>query len=256
MATNHDRAARFAAVITDYMTKGKLHTAHDAMTFIDCLPKKLHRQTTIKQPMLAVLATGNNIQFMATECNNAFLPLSSGYSCAERVARIVWNTTTQTPELWITPQRFSNTAARHKYLYREAYENACRIHNITPTIYNTHAVTGVGITRSSRVIVDMGKTLTQCAARIKEATLPRLHAPTRYAAIIEAKTTLEYQLRLMTENTPDAAHMYKNSPQMLEAHQQTMWALAEKASLAAMLQTLDVKELRAAIAGLAALDTE
>ena len=256
MATNHDKAARFAAVITDYMTKGKLHTAHDAMNFIDCLPKKLHRQPSVKQTMQPSLCTSNGIQFMATACNNVFLPLSNGYSYAERVARIVWNTHTQTPELWLTPQRFSNTTARHKDLYYRAYMNACRINKITPVVYNTLAVSHVGITRTSQVIVDREKTLHKAAARIKEATLPRLHAPTRYAAVIEAHKMLEYQLFLMTFNVPGADYMYKTSPQMRAAHERTVWELTEDASIAAMLRGLDVKTMRAAVAGLKALDTE
>lgn len=256
MATNHDKATRFAAVITDYMTKGKLHTAHDACNYLDCLPKKRHRQPSAKQTMQPSLCTPNSIKFMATECNNVFLPLCNGYSYAERVARIVWNTHTQTPELWITPQRFSDTTVRHKDLYYRAYVNACRIHNIAPVTYSTNAVSGVGITRVSQVLVDREKILTRCTARMYDAILPKLHTPTRYAAIIEAKTALEYQLRLLTENTPDAAHIYEGHPQMRAAHEQTAWTLAEQADYLAMLQTLDVKTMRAAIAGLKALDTE
>ena len=80
--------------------------------------------------------------------------------------------------------------------------------------------------------------------------------PFAWAAITEAKYTLEYQLRLLTENTPPAEQMYATRPGLREAHEQTVWALAEKLDYIATLQTLDTKTMRAALAGLASLDTE
>lgn len=256
MATNHDKAAKFAAAITDYLATNKLHTAHDACNYLDSLPAKLHRQPASRQTMHPMLLTHGPIQFMAESCNNAFLPLSDGYSYAERVVRIVWNTYTQTPELWLVPQRFSNTTARHKQMYRNAYMNACRVNNITPVTYTTESASGQGITRAARAIVDREKTIAHCTARMYEATLPRLHESTRYAAIIDAKNTLEYQLRLLTEGVPDPAHMYESLPRLREAHEFTVWELTEEAAFATTMQTLPVKEMRAAIAGLKALDTE
>lgn len=256
MATNHDKAARFAAVITHYLTTAKLHTPHDACNYLDCLPRKLRRQPASQQTMQPVLATDNSIKFMAEECGSVFLPLSNGYSYAERVARIVWNTHTQTPELWLTPQRFSNTTARHKMLYLNAYANACRIHGFTPTTYNTEGVSSQGITRATRVLVDREKMLNRCTDRMYDAILPKLHESTRWAAITEAKYTLEYQLRLLTENTPPAEQMYATQPGLRESHEQTVWALTEKLDYIATLQTLDTKTMRAALAGLKALDTE
>lgn len=258
MATNHDKAAKFAAVITDYLAPNtnKLHTAHDVQCYLDALPAKIRRTSTAAKQSMSVSIADVDVKFMASECNNTFMPLSNGYSYSERVARIVWNTHTMQPELWITPERFSNTTARHKQLYYAAYSNACRVNNITPVVYHTRAVTRPIATRASKAVLDSERHFERAATQLRRANAPRLHEATRYAHLDAARRNLEYQLRLLTEGIPAIEHMYATYPALRESHKETVWALTERLEFITMLQTLDVKAMRAAIAGLAALDTE
>lgn len=256
MATNADKAARFAAVITPALRDANPRNHDDAASFLAALPRRLHLLSRSGHNVQSALPTPSFMRAIASECNDVFLPISDGYSYDERVARIVWNTHTSTPELWLTTHRFSDTTARHKQLYRAAYASACQEHGFTPTAYITAAAKSIGITRSAQVIVDRDDTISAVDTHIRRAAAPGRHATTRYAELDHALRTLQYQIRLITEAVPTGEYMYEHRQALRPAHEKTVWDLADKATMVDTLRNQDVRTMRAMIAGMLALEAD
>lgn len=259
MATNADMAARFAAVITPALTNNPPRDAESLRAYTGALPKKLLRVVKHKT-MTAYVAWGSMRSFMGDDCADTFLPMSCGMSYAVRVAQIIWNTHALRPELWLTQNEYSSTTKQHKKLYFAAYNEACKAHGFEPVVYITRAAEDVGITRCVQAVIRSETTLRNIAELICKADWPKLHEHTRYEALASAKRRVLKQLYLMTNDVPDAEVMYRNHRTTLPVramnHDAYIEILQDRLATITQLQSLDVKTMRVAIAGLAALDTE
>lgn len=259
MATNADMAARFAAVITPALTTNPPRDAESLKAYTQSLPKKLLRD--VKHKTMTTYVSGwSAISFMGEDCADTFLPMGYGMSYAVRVAQIIWNTHALRPELWLTVNEYSNTTKQHKKLYFAAYNEACKAHGFEPVAYITRAAEDIGITRCAYAVLRSEQALDNINDMIRRADAPKLHEHTRYEALASAKHRVLTQLYLMTNDVPDAEVLYRNHrtnlPVRAMNHDAYIEILHDKLSTVTMLQALPLREMRAAIAGIRALEKD
>jgi len=120
MATNQTVADRLAKSVTEMHNIVK----NLSTPATNILPVPVIRD--LKGSHFQVLHPSTHImQTMPLATANLFFPLGIAISYRTNIAKTVWNLKYNKPELWITPNRYSNTTARHKSLIIGAFNRAC-----------------------------------------------------------------------------------------------------------------------------------
>jgi len=177
---------------------------------------------------------------MNAHYNKPFYLVQTGISYRTVVARIMRNVHTKRNELWITPQRYSNSTMRHKDYFLSGFR---KVHGydsddiyVTPCVDNSqdrhhpdHVLNTIGLINHT----------------LKDVNLPRLREATRRGTIASCLHRAQTTMRNFSNNIPldliDAPALYEL--------QTTIGFLTTTAAIA------DIDELRAAVKGhLALLD--
>lgn len=176
---------------------------------------------------------------------NLFRPACAGVSYRTVVARIVRNTHTGRNELWITPQRYSNSTQRHKGYFESGFRKS---HGISyagadQDIYITPCIDS----NTTRMSPDhVHNTIGLINYTLKDVNAPRLREATRRGTVASCLHHAKKTMRNFSDNIPldliDADAYYDM--------QHTIDFLTTTAAIA------DIDELRAAVKGhLALLET-
>ena len=180
MATNQQAAARFASPIET----GKPLT-------------KFYNNT--KSANLWVSPQSHNTASSAPASQFEIMAEANSYSTL--IARLVRNHFTGHFELWMTPNRYSDTTSRHKSLLLGAFRKAG---NPATDIYYSTIAGEWFDGRDVTVRHNIGQSLMRARQHLHTATKPKLHESTRLTEFMNAKHKLEYQLRLATEGIDPA----------------------------------------------------
>lgn len=227
MATNQQAAARFASPIeTGKPLTGYYNRTKSSTLWIS--PQSHHLARTGIASQFEVMAEANSYSTL--------------------IARLVRNTYTGHFELWMTPNRYSDTTLRHKTLLLSAFRSASN--PATDIYYSTPAGEGY-YERDVEVRNNIGTYLLRVRRHLHTAIKPKIHEATRLTEFMNAKHKLEYQLRLATEGI---------APERID--HDAVGALTEQlafiAPLAAPLTptNLSMAERRAVVEGFFALEKE
>lgn len=154
---------------------------------------------------------------MWTTTNN-FVHFAYGESYDTIIARIVLNTHTQAPELWLSERRYSQSTDRHRAMYRAAYVRHCSSLNILPRVY---MFTSPHTNRNdpSRLVVASN----QVASGMYSAARRGAHTATRELVLTNTRASIDVALRHMTEGISDEhIEPHAESIAMLQAQRRTI----------------------------------
>jgi hypothetical protein len=158
------------------------------------------------------------------------------YSYSTMIARVVRNKTADRNELWLCPQFYSQTTARHKSHITSAWASYCRDRDIS-TVENMYPT----INR-----VDHHASVTELVETLPDVNKPRIRDATRRGVVQSCLHRLDMKLRVATSNVP-AEHWHP------AVREQWGEAVALRHTLMDWL-TLPVPEMRATVAGYLALN--
>lgn len=180
--------------------------------------------------------------------NKPFYLVQTGISYRTVVARIMRNTHTKRNELWITPQRYSNSTQRHKGYFESGFRKAQA--NPTGLGYGDYAnsddiyVTPCVDNSQDRHSPDhVHNTIGVINYTLKDVNLPRLREATRRGTIASCLHRAKTTMRNFSHNIPldlIDADAYYDMQHMIDF-------LTTTAAIA------DIDELRAAVKGHLAL---
>lgn len=175
---------------------------------------------------------------MNAHYNKPFYLVQTGISYRTVVARIMRNVHTKRNELWITPQRYSNSTQRHKGYFESGFR---KVHGYdSDDIYVTPCV---DLSQDRHHPDHVLNTIGLINHTLKDVNLPRLREATRRGTIASCLHHANKVMRNFSNNIPldliDAPALYKL--------QTTIGFLTTTAAIA------DIDELRAAVKGHLAL---
>lgn len=142
----------------------------------------------------------------STPSGPLFFGIAACISYATRVAALVRNAHARRVELWLHPETWSPTTARHMSEIRSAYDAYCRDKALTPHVFRADPISALRADPVNYTALIEG-----IPAVVAQADLPRLQERTRYAALGTAITHIDRVLHLMTDGLP--------VPGSAEAHQ-------------------------------------
>ena len=207
---------------------------------------KLQTATGSRMNSVQVQPVSPHQDDMNAHYNKPFYLVQTGISYRTVVARIMRNTHTKRNELWITPQRYSNSTQRHKAYFESgfrkshgiSYAEADQDIYVTPCVDNSqdrhspdHVHNTIGVINHT----------------LKDVNLPRLREATRRGTIASCLHRAKTTMRNFSHNVPldlIDADAYYDMQHMIDF-------LTTTAAIA------DIDELRAAVKGhLALLETQ
>ena len=207
---------------------------------------KLQTATGSRMNSVQVQPVSPHQDDMNAHYNKPFYLVQTGISYRTVVARIMRNTHTKRNELWITPQRYSNSTQRHKGYFESgfrkshgiSYAEADQDIYVTPCVDNSqdrhspdHVHNTIGVINHT----------------LKDVNLPRLREATRRGTIASCLHRAKTTMRNFSNNIPldlIDADAYYDMQHMIDF-------LTTTAAIA------DIDELRAAVKGhLALLETQ
>jgi hypothetical protein len=127
--------------------------------------------------------------------NTQFELLAYGISYRTTVCKHVLNRLTNTHELWVTPQYFSQSTQRHVGYFRAGFMKAHGVDNI----FTTPAASSGGsyITRDDKLFAQ--NSIEVATAMLSDADLPRIRTATRKGHIVRALNRIDLATRNMTK---------------------------------------------------------
>jgi hypothetical protein len=127
--------------------------------------------------------------------NPQFELLAYGISYRTTVCKHVLNRLTNTHELWVTSQYFSQSTQRHVGYFRAGFMKAHGVDNI----FTTPAASSGGsyITRDDKLFAQ--NSIEVATAMLSDADLPRIRTATRKGHIIAALNRIDLATRNMTK---------------------------------------------------------
>jgi len=125
--------------------------------------------------------------------NPQFELLAYGISYRTTVCKHVLNRLTNTHELWVTPQYFSQSTQRHVGYFRAGFYKAHGVDNI----FTTPAASSPGsyITRDDKLFAQ--NSIEVATAMLSDADLPRIRTATRKGHIVRALNRIDLATRNM-----------------------------------------------------------
>jgi hypothetical protein len=127
--------------------------------------------------------------------NTQFELLAYGISYRTTVCKHVLNRLTNTHELWVTPQYFSQSTQRHVGYFRAGFMKAHGVDNI----FTTPAASSGGsyITRDDKLFAQ--NSIEVATAMLSDADLPRIRTATRKGHIVRALNRIDLATRNMSK---------------------------------------------------------
>jgi hypothetical protein len=127
--------------------------------------------------------------------NTQFELLAYGISYQTTVCKHVLNRSTNTHELWVTPQYFSQSTQRHVGYFRAGFMKAHGTDNIFTTPAGGNSGHASYITRDDKLFAQ--NSIEVAAAMLSDADLPRIRTATRRGHIIRALNRVDLATRNM-----------------------------------------------------------
>lgn len=203
---------------------------------------KLQTATGSRMNSVQVQPVSPHQDDMNAHYNKPFYLVQTGISYRTVVARIMRNTHTKRNELWITPQRYSNSTQRHKAYFEAgfrkshgiSYAEADQDIYVTPCVDNSqdrhspdHVHNTIGVINHT----------------LKDVNLPRLREATRRGTIASCLHRAKTTMRNFSHNVP---------LDLIDAD--AYYDMQHMISFLEMVQELkDIDALRAAVKGHLAL---
>jgi hypothetical protein len=204
MATNRDVATRFASVIK-----------HKSVMQDASFHAPLFR--SLKGSNFRVDADTHRYDRLRAETNDLFVPLVQATSYRTTVAEIVWNNHTKMPELWLDPQKYSDSTQRQvSYLRREFFDQLIEAQFFEDTqtgrlasyeqVYETKAMNLSHHHCRVTEVTDREAQFHYMIKHIKHNLTvvdePKRHEHTRRRALTDALRLAQYGLRLISQGVP------------------------------------------------------
>jgi len=166
--------------------------------------------------------------------NTQFELLAYGISYSTTVCKHVLNRSTNTHELWVTPQYFSQSTQRHVGYFRAGFMKAHGVDNIFTTPAGSSS-RGSYISRDDKLFAQ--NSIEVAAAMLSDVDLPRIRTATRKGHIARALNRIDLATRNMTKGI---------ALDLIDAD--TLYDLQGTMHFLEMLQaTDDMDEVRAAV---------
>jgi hypothetical protein len=167
--------------------------------------------------------------------NTQFELLAYGISYRTTVCKHVLNRITNTHELWVTPQYFSQSTQRHVGYFRAGFMKAHGTDNIFTTPAGGNSGYASYITRDDKLFAQ--NSIEVATAMLSDADLPRIRTATRKGHIVRALNRID----LATRNMQRGIALDRIDADTLYDLQGTMHFLEM------LLDTPDIDEVRAAV---------
>jgi hypothetical protein len=167
--------------------------------------------------------------------NTQFELLAYGISYRTTVCKHVLNRLTNTHELWVTPQYFSQSTQRHVGYFRAGFYKAHGTDNIFTTPAGGNSGHASYITRDDKVFAQ--NSIEVATAMLSDADLPRIRTATRKGHITRALNRID----LATRNMSKGIALDRVDADTLYDLQGTMHFLEM------LMDTTDIDEVRAAV---------
>jgi hypothetical protein len=129
--------------------------------------------------------------------NTQFELLSYGISYRTTVCKHVLNRSTNTHELWVTPQYFSQSTNRHVGYFRAGFMKAHGVDNIFTTPAGGNSGHASYITRDDKLFAQ--NSIEVAAAMLSDVDLPRIRTATRKGHITRALNRIDLATRNMSK---------------------------------------------------------
>ena len=166
--------------------------------------------------------------------NTQFELLAYGISYSTTVCKHVLNRSTNTHELWVTPQYYSQSTQRHVGYFRAGFAKAHGVDNIFTTPAGSSS-RGSYISRDDKLFAQ--NSIEVAAAMLSDVDLPRIRTATRKGHIARALNRIDLATRNMTKGI---------ALDLIDAD--TLYDLQGTMHFLEMLQaTDDMDEVRAAV---------
>ena len=129
--------------------------------------------------------------------NTQFELLAYGISYQTTVCKHVLNRSTNTHELWVTPQYFSQSSNRHVGYFRAGFMKAHGVDNIFTTPAGGNSGHASYITRDDKLFAQ--NSIEVAGAMLSEVDAPRLRTATRKGHIVAALNRIDLATRNMSK---------------------------------------------------------
>jgi hypothetical protein len=199
---------------------------------------------------------------------NLFFPLGIAISYRTNIAKTVWNLKYNKPELWITPQRYSNTTARHKSLITGSFNRACMAIGMTndEALASTYETLALADNVQDRVLSELEQAFMtngfNYEQSLKDALRHGIHGKTRAKIIADAHTRLSDSFDRLTRDVPTGniherlQSMKLLHPTFLTRYDETAQNTLTRMDFLSYIQTLPLDKMRVVIRAQLELDKE
>jgi len=207
---------------------------------------------------------------MPSATANLFFPMGIAISYRTYIARTVWNIKYNKPELWITPQRYSNTTARHKSLITGAFNRACMEIGMTydEARASTYETLALNDNIDDRVMNELERAMMtngfNYEQSLKDALRHGIHGKTRAKIIADAHTRLSNSFDKLTRDIPIGnmkERFNRLQPTTISAsysvnYDKTLHETLARMDFLSHIQTLPLDQMRVMIRAQLELDKE
>lgn len=269
MARNQSVAARLAKSVTEMhnimtirLNRNKQDLLNEQLT-PPMLPVPVVRD--LKGSHFQVLHSGTHVmQTMPSATAGLFFPMAVAISYQTHIARTVWNMKYNKPELWITPNRHSNSTAKHKGYILKEYVEACKkigmtIEETSATIYETLAVNDTVL---DRVVQEIDTAHLNNEFRyiesLNSAVRGGIHTGTRITHVKDALTRLNNSFNRLTRDVPVGNVLERcigaTPHSLLSTYDAIAQTMVDRMDFLSYLLTLPMNEMRVVIRAQLELD--
>jgi len=260
MATNQHVADRLAKTVIEMHNITKDRLDHPL------LPVPVIRD--LKGSHFQVLHSGiQSMQSMPSATAGLFFPMGVAISYRTYIAKTVWNIKYKKPELWITPQRYSNTTARHKSLITGAFNRACMEIGMTydEARASTYETTATNDNLFDRVLQELETAMMtngfNYEQSLRDALRHGIHGKTRAKIIADAHTRLSSSFDKLTRDIPIGNIAERHTsltlpPSFIVSYDSVVQSTIQRMDFLSHIQTLPLDQMRVMIRAQLELDKE
>ncbi len=258
MATNQNVADRLAKSVTEMHNIMKIRLDRNKQDLLvehltpPLLPVPVIRD--LKGSHFQVLHPSTHImQTMPLATANLFFPLGIAISYRTNIAKTVWNLKYNKPELWITPNRYSNTTARHKSLIIGAFNRACMAIGMTydEARASTYETLALSDSIEDRVVNEIEHVIRHGGdykSALHDAVRGGIHVNTRIAHVQSALANTSNSFDRLTRDVPVGNTLERMQTgtiphSLLEIYEQTARSMVERIDFMNHLLTLPINEM-------------
>lgn len=203
---------------------------------------KLQTATGSRMNSVQVQPVSPHQDDMNAHYNKPFYLVQTGISYRTVVARIMRNTHTKRNELWITPQRYSNSTQRHKAYFESGFRKSHGI-SYAEADQDIYVTPCVDLSQDRHHPDHVLNTIGLINHTLKDVNLPRLREATRRGTIASCLHRAKTTMRNFSHNIP---------LDLIDAD--AYYDMQHMISFLEMVQELkDIDALRAAVKGHLAL---